>query len=221
MRLGIEEKRTLVSCYHTGEYAAEICVDAGVARSTFYIWLKAYTTITTAAAHTVSQQEFNKIKQKIQKLEQKVDILQKVNCTTSAPLQEKLQELAKLYGQYSVHALCEALCVSRGTFYNHIFRRKEVTAYDKRRAEMKEHIKMAFDESHQRFGANRIVAVLSARGISASPKYVRELMQEMGCKVLPNIPSEIIKKRCVWSKSRMSFNESSKRTNRIGSGSAM
>lgn len=35
----------------------------------------------------------------------------------------------------------------RGTFYNHIFRRKEVTAYDKRRAEMKEHIKTVFDES--------------------------------------------------------------------------
>ena len=67
----------------------------------------------------------------------------------------KLQELAKLHGQYSVHALCEALCVSRGTFYNHIFRRKEVTAYDKRRAEMKEHIQAAFDESQQRFGANK------------------------------------------------------------------
>lgn len=120
------------------------------------------------------------MKQRIQKLEQKVEILQKVNCTVSAPLQEKLQELAKLYGQYSVHALCEALCVSRGTFYNHIFRRKEITAYDKRRAEMKEHIKVAFDESNQRFGANKIAAVLSAQGISTSPKYVRELMQEMG-----------------------------------------
>lgn len=45
------------------------------------------------------------MKQKIQKLEQKVEILQKVNCTAFAPLQEKLQELSKLYGQYSVHAL--------------------------------------------------------------------------------------------------------------------
>lgn len=45
---------------------------------------------------------------------------------------------------------------------------------------MKEHIKTAFDESHQRFGANKIAAVLSAQGISTSPKYVRELMQEMG-----------------------------------------
>ena len=180
MRLSIEEKRSLVARYHAGESVTEICADVGVARSTFYTWLKPYTTTTTATGYEASQQEFNKMKQKIQKLEQKVEILQKVNCTVSAPLQEKLQELAKLHGQYSVHALCEALCVSRGTFYNHIFRRKEITAYDKRRAEMKEHIKVAFDESNQRFGANKIAAVLSAQGISTSPKYVRELMQEMG-----------------------------------------
>ena len=77
------------------------------------------------------------MKQKLQKLEQKLEILQKVDCTATAPLQDKLNELTKLYSQYSVHALCEALCVSRGTFYNHIFRRKDVTAYDKRRVEMK------------------------------------------------------------------------------------
>ncbi len=118
--------------------------------------------------------------QKLQKLEKKIEIFQRVNCTVLAPLQEKLQELAKLHGQYSVHALCEALCVSRGTFYNHIFRRKDVTAYDKRRAEMKEHIQTAFDESQQRFGANKIAAVLADRGVRTSPKYVAELMREMG-----------------------------------------
>lgn len=180
MRLSAEEKRTLVSRYHAGESVAEICADIGIARSTFYSWIKPHSVSAANSEHTDSQQELHKMKQKIQKLEQKVEILQKVNCTVSAPLQEKLQELAKLYGQYSVHALCEALCVSRGTFYNHIFRRKEVTAYDKRRAEMKEYIKAAFDESHQRFGANKISAVLSAQGISTSPKYVRELMGEMG-----------------------------------------
>lgn len=180
MRLSTEEKQSLVARYHDGESVMEICADAGVARSTFYTWIKPYTMTTTDSGHGVSQQEFIKMKQRIQKLEQKVEILQKAGCTASAPLQEKLQELTKLYGQYSVHALCEALCVSRGTFYNHIFRRKEVTAYNKRRAEMKEHIKVAFDESNQRFGANKIAAVLSAQGISTSPKYVRELMQEMG-----------------------------------------
>lgn len=120
------------------------------------------------------------MKQKLKKLEEKVEILQKAGCTASAPLQEKLQELSKLYGQYSVHALCEALRVSRGTFYNHIFRRKEVTVYDKRRAEMREHIKSVFDESHQRFGANKIAAILSEQGICISPKCTAELMREMG-----------------------------------------
>ena len=180
MRHGTEEKKILVARYHAGESVAEICADTGIARSTFYTWIKPYSVSAANAEHTVSQQEFHKMKQKIQKLEQKVEILQRVNCTVSAPLQEKLQELAKLYGQYSVHALCEALCVSRGTFYNHIFRRKEVTAYDKRRAEMKEHVKAAFDESQQRFGANKIATVLSTQGIPTSPKYVRDLMQEMG-----------------------------------------
>ena len=180
MRLSPEEKQSLVARYHAGEPVAEICADAGVARSTFYTWIKPYTTITTDSGHVVSQQEFIKMKQRIQKLEQKVEILQKAGCTASAPLQEKLQELSKLYGQYSVHALCEALCVSRGTFYNHIFRRKEVTVYDKRKAEMREHIKVVFDESHQRFGANKIAAVLSEQGIRISPQYTAELMREMG-----------------------------------------
>ena len=180
MRWSTKEQQSLVARYQAGESVAEICADTGVARSTFYTWIKPYTTTTTDSGYVVSQQGFIKMKQRIQKLEQKVEILQKVGCTASAPLQEKLQELAKLYGQYSVHALCEALCVSRGTFYNHIFRRKEVTAYDKRKSEMRKHIKAVFDESHQRFGANKIAAVLSTQGISTSPKYVRELMQEMG-----------------------------------------
>lgn len=109
MRLSTEEKQSLVSRYHTGESVAEICADTGIARSTFYSWIKPYSVSIKNSEHTVSQLELHKMRQRIQRLEQKVEILQKVNCTVSAPLQEKLQELAKLYGQYSVHALCEAL----------------------------------------------------------------------------------------------------------------
>lgn len=180
MKFSTEEKSILVTRYQSGESVTEICADTGVAGSTFYTWIKPYTITMTDSGYEVSQQEFIKMKQRLQKLEQKLEILQKVNCTVSAPLQEKLQELAKLYGQYSVHALCEALCVSRGTFYNHIFRRKDVTAYDKRRAEMKEHIQSVFNESQQRFGANKIAVLLADQGIHTSPKYVAELMREMG-----------------------------------------
>ena len=180
MKFNKEEKQSLVARYQSGESVAEICASSGVPRSTFYTWVKPYTITVTDSGYEVSQQEFIKMKQKLQKLEQKLEILQKVDCTASAPLQEKLQELAKLHGQYSVHALCEALYVSRGTFYNHIFRRKDVTAYDKRRAVLKEHIQAAFNESQQRFGANKIAVVLANQGIHTSPKYVADLMREMG-----------------------------------------
>lgn len=180
MQLNVKEKQLLVARYHAGESVAEICADTGIARSTFYTWIKPYTVTVTETGFMVSPQEFTKMKQKLHKLEQKVEILQKVDCTVSSPLQDKLRELAKLHGQYSVHTLCEALCVPRGTFYNHIFRRKEVTAYDKRRIEMEEHIRSVFDESQQRFCAHKIAVVLAERGIRTSSGYVAELMREMG-----------------------------------------
>lgn len=182
MRATAEEKRALVARYQAGESVAEICAETGVARSTFYTWLKPYQTVQTKSGYTISPAEFIKMRQRLLKLEQEIEILQKVNYNVSSPLQDKLKELEKLHGQYSVHSLCDALQVSRGTFYNHIFRRKDVTVYDKCRAEMKAHIQTAFDDSSQRFGANKICAVLSEQGICTSPQYVADLMREMGLK---------------------------------------
>lgn len=42
------------------------------------------------------------------------------------------------------------------------------------------HIQEIFEESRERFGANKIAAVLAKRGIRTSPKYVAELMRETG-----------------------------------------
>ena len=44
----------------------------------------------------------------------------------------------------------------------------------------REDIKAVFDENRQRFGANKIAAVLSEQGIRISPQYAAELMRELG-----------------------------------------
>ena len=75
MRISIEEKRSLVARYRAGESVTEICADSGVPRSTFYTWFKPYTVTITDSSHAVSQQAFIKMKQKLQKLEQKLKIL--------------------------------------------------------------------------------------------------------------------------------------------------
>ena len=121
------------------------------------------------------------MKRRFDKLEEKLDVIKIAGCGLSAPLQEKLEVLKKLYehGHYNVYVLCEALDVSRGTFYNHIFRKK-ITEYDIRREEIREQVKSVFDENKQRLGSKKICAVLAERGIRTSNGYVTELMREMG-----------------------------------------
>jgi len=75
MRMSAEEKQLLGARCMDGESAAEICADAEVARSTFYSWIKPFAVTKTDSGCAVNQQEFIKVKQKIQKLEQKVEIL--------------------------------------------------------------------------------------------------------------------------------------------------
>lgn len=96
-------------------------------------------------------------------------------------MKEKLLELELLYGQYDVRTLCEALEVSRGTFYNHILRNKRGNAwFEKRREEYRVLIRDVFDEYRQVLGAEKIRTVLVQRGHQVSTEYVARLMKEMG-----------------------------------------
>lgn len=180
MKRSSEEKAQLVARYYNGESVSSICTQEGISRSTFYTWLQPYQTATTKSGVSISAAEFVKMKQKLEKLEQKIVILQTVNCTASAPLQQRLRELERLHGQYSVHVLCEALQVDRGTFYNHLLRnKKDATSYQFRRTELSELIREVYDESNQIYGAKKIKAILANRGVAVSDKMVAELMSEM------------------------------------------
>ena len=81
---------------------------------------------------------------------------------------------------YSVHELCEALDVSRGTFYNHIFRRVDRSKYEEEKTQLMLKVKQIFDDSEQRYGADKIRTVLAESGLRISAKRVLSIMQELG-----------------------------------------
>lgn len=179
-RISNEEKQALIQRYHSGESATGICLQSGVPRSTFYTWLKPQRVIHTETDQFINPVEFTKLKNRANRLEQIIEILKKSKCTVTAPLKEKLSELEQFHGQYSVHLMCEALDVPRGTFYNHIFRNKRGnTSYQFRRTQLSEQIKQIYDESNQIYGASKIRAILSEQGIPVSDRMVAELMNEM------------------------------------------
>ncbi len=180
MKYTTEQKREFVLRYQNGESVSNICTQTGIARSTLYSWLKPYQTTLTDTGMIVTPKEFAALKKRVEKLEGIIQVLKSVDCTVSAPLQDKLKALEALYGQFSVHTLCDALEVPRGTFYNHMLRnKKENKSYQFRRTKLSEQIHQIYDESRQIYGAKKISVVLKSRGVAVSDKMVSELMQEM------------------------------------------
>ena len=181
MKFTKEEKQAFVNRYQNGETVLQICNENQIPRSTFYRWIQDYQQTVSDTGNIITPQEFLYLKRKVKKLEDTVQILKKVSCTVSSPLQEKLKAMEVLYGQFSVHTLCEALDVPRGTFYNHIFRNKRGnTLAAKRREELKVQIQKIYDDSKQIYGTGKITAILRNQGIKTSAKYVSQIMRELG-----------------------------------------
>ena len=113
-----------------------------------------------------------------------MEIIRKSGYLSSVPLQKKLATLEHLYNQpdnpYSVHELCDALDVARGTFYNHIFRRVDRSKYEDEQAQLMLKVKQVFDDSGQRFGAEKIRVFLASGGIHVSTRRIAAIMQELG-----------------------------------------
>lgn len=177
-----EQIKEYVKRYFAGEQTSEIIREAGVSKSTLYRWIKVEQEARNKKKPTeFSLRKFRDLEQKVKRQAEIIEILKKVECTVQAPLQTKLREMEKLYSDYSVHALCNAMDVSRGTFYNHILRSKgDNSSYAKRRDELKDKIFEVYNEYNQIFGAAKISAVLRERGIKVSEEMTRILMRKMG-----------------------------------------
>lgn len=178
-----EEKMSMIRRLDGGDSIKDICDKYGVSRSTLYRWTYDCDNSIPDSENIQgpSVKDYNMLQHRIEKLENIIAILKTVNCTIHSPLKEKLSELELLYSQYDVHTLCEALDVSRGTFYNHIFRNKRGDAwFEKRREKYRVLIRDVFNEYRQVLGAEKIRTILIQRGHRVSTRFVADVMREIG-----------------------------------------
>lgn len=167
--------------YQTGKTVLTLSNNFNIPRSTIYSWLKKFNAENSNHNHNLSIKNYNLLQNKVIRLQGIIEILKSVDCTANSPLKIKLNNIERLYGRYSVHMLCEALNVPRGTFYNHILRNKRTnTWYAKRKEDFRFKIQQIYDDSKQIFGVAKITAVLKDRGERISENTVRLLMQDMG-----------------------------------------
>lgn len=85
-----------------------------------------------------------------------------------------------IYGQYSMHEICEAMVVDRGAYYNHLRVKDKIGQQEIRQAMLKEEILTVYDASAHRYGSGRITEALRQRDIKTSRKTVGRLMRKLG-----------------------------------------
>ena len=123
------------------------------------------------------------------------EILQNVDPQAAIDHKVRLAEAKRLHGTYSVHAICDALKIPRGTFYNHILRSKgDDNYYTNRDLRLKDEITKLFHLHKQILGAAKIAAIIRQGGTPVTEKKVRKLMRELGLKSIRSTSKMIFNK---------------------------
>ncbi|MCH5188537.1 MAG: IS3 family transposase [Oscillospiraceae bacterium] len=175
-----EQKQVIINRYLSGESVNSISTETGIPRSTLYYWIDKHKKASTRNPN-ITLREFSANKRKIQHLSDIIEILQSSPCSAMAPLQERLTVIEEFSAKYHVHTLCEALKVSKGTYYNHILRNKRKNSmFNQKCAELKPIIQDIYDKNSQIFGPTKITPILRELGYSVSEKSVTRIMREMG-----------------------------------------
>ena len=111
-----EEKQNIITAYKAGKRVSLLVTETGIPRSTIYAWLTDERAENSEKGTSFTLREYRSLENKVNRLKGIIEILQKAPCTATAPLEDRLYALDDLHDQYSVHMLCDALCVPRGTF---------------------------------------------------------------------------------------------------------
>lgn len=191
-------KTNIVRRYESGEKIKDLSQELHISQSTIYRWRKEYRTI-KARKRSYTPAEFDALSRRLQKAEHELEVIRLSNYIAGVPLQKKLSTLTELYRKpnnpYSVHELCDALDVARGTFYNHIFRKVDHSKYEDEQMELMLKVQQIFDDSKQRYGAEKIRVILAEGGIRTSAKRISSIMQELGLKSIRANAKKDYKKR--------------------------
>ncbi|WP_288859356.1 IS3 family transposase [uncultured Flavonifractor sp.] len=186
-----------------------------IVQTTIYRWMKEC----GQADVDFSITDYTTLQRKNQQLEHILQIIRLSGIIEEVPLQKRLVILARLheqFEQYSVHELCEALNVSRGTFYNHIFRKADCTKYLEEQQALMLQVQQIFDDSKQRYGAEKIRIVLAENGIRVGKERIRKIMNELGLVSIRENAKSNYKKRQQYQKRNLLNQEfKAKRKNEI------
>jgi len=177
-------KDEAVLFYELGHSFAETQAKYGMAESTFFTWKQKFDKAHPMhEAITTNRTTCHKSKRHLEKLALELEVLRQCPCGRNASIDEKVAAVNALRGRYSIHVLCNALSLPRGTYYNRKRRAGQRTSYEINDEKLKPLIRQIFHDSKNRFGRKPIHHKLAELGYKVSEKRIVRLMKEMGLSV--------------------------------------
>ena len=177
-------KDEAVLFYELGHSFAETQAKYGMAESTFFTWKQKFDKAHPMhEAITTNRTTCHKSKRHLEKLALELEVLRQCPCGRNASIDEKVAAVNALRGRYSIHVLCDALSLPRGTYYNRKRRAGQRTSYEINDEKLKPLIRQIFHDSKNRFGRKPIHHKLAKLGYKVSEKRIVRLMKEMGLSV--------------------------------------
>lgn len=169
-------KTEIVGKYLDGQSISDISVETGVSRSTLYSWIESEKNHFTSKAN-LNLRDYHFLKSKCDRQEKIIEILKKSPCSVSAPLRNRYEAIKALKSDYSESLLCDALNVSKGSYYNHIFRNKgETNMFVEKEEKLTPIIEEIYTNSKYLYGPGKVHAVMKERGYDVSLRFVARIM---------------------------------------------
>ena len=171
-------KEKVIEQYLAGISVSDLVSNFNVSRTTVYTWTRDHKKKQKHEA--VDMKKHKELQHRCERLEKFIKILQDAPFTKSASLDEKIMYIdSQISEEYTVNLLCEALQISKATYYNRKLRGKNgKTENRKRREELLPIIREIYHESGQIYGAGKIAAIMKDRGHKITERVVASIMHE-------------------------------------------
>ena len=175
---------SLVKFYERNHTMSETLSEFGISESSLFAWKNQYDEAHQLFISAPSERKNLRHSQaRLKKTGEMLEVLERSSCGIYASIDEKMEAIAQLEGQYSIHVLCEALKLPRGTYYNRKRNQGLMNSYQKSDEELKPLIGKVFHDNMDLLGRKPIKKKLQDMGITVSERRVARLMKELGLHV--------------------------------------
>ena len=179
-----EFKDTVVEFYERGHSVSETLTEYRISESSLFDWKKDYDIRNPDyLGDVLKRRDGYKRADHDRKLEEIIAVMNITRCKPSASISEKMAMIKALEDQYSIHVLCDAVHLPRGTYYNRKKREGQLNRYQEADEKIKPLIREVFLHSKRRFGRKPIQQKLREMGHQVSETRIARLMKEMGLQI--------------------------------------